>query len=519
MNDALDFSISDELEESDGDDIEATSDTDPDDDEEAAHEPFIANRAQSRFRAAAISGKFDTLIAAGTISSSKTYGIIALIIDLCLEYQETHFLVVRSRWDNLLDNTIPDFVDILQAFPSEMYSWPNRLTCLFWNGSRIRFRPAREQQDPKFSWLKGMKLDGAFGDEYDGMSMEFISMLQSRVGVNRIRRNPTAQKMPPMAFFACNPNISHPKDDYSRHIHNNASLVAERKYFQLFTVDDNMEFIGPEKLAQWKKTMTPPMYKCFVEGSWDAMSDLEQLILFEYMDKCKPIIPPPVDAQGKPITYEYYLGVDPARYGPDKCAFLIMHGPNIFKMKLFPSTSIPEIENHIRILMAEYHITASHVTVDVVGLGAGVVDNLAADGIFVNAFNGATAPDESAFYQVDPTDPASKVNMDNFNFTFLNKRASAFWEVMQMMKEGKIGGFNPDVLGWEGDFNLYELLRQDLAAIHYKFAKGTKAIQIEDKEEIKKRLKRSTDCADVLKMAVNSYLFDIKKPSLEIFTM
>ncbi len=518
MNDALDFSISDELEESDGDDVEVGADADPDD-EEAAHEPFIANRAQSRFRAAAISGKFDTLIAAGTISSSKTYGIIALIIDLCLEYQETHFLVVRSRWDNLLDNTIPDFVDILQAFPSEMYSWPNRLTCLFWNGSRIRFRPAREQQDPKFSWLKGMKLDGAFGDEYDGMSMEFISMLQSRVGVNRIRRNPTAQKMPPMAFFACNPNISHPKDDYSRHIHNNASLVAERKYFQLFTVDDNMEFIGPEKLAQWKKTMTPPMYKCFVEGSWDAMSDREQLISFDYMDNCKGLIPAPVDPKGASIKLGYYLGVDPAGYGPDKCCFLIMHGPNLHKLEFFPETKNPQIVAHVKKIMSEYNIPPHHVTIDAIGLGSGVADDLHGEGIFVNAFKGSETAEEAAFYQSDPTDPTSKIEMANYNFTFANKRAQSFWEVMQMMRDGKIGGFNPDVLGWSGDTNLYEVLRQDIASIHYLFKPGTKSILIEDKEAIKTRLKRSPDFADVLVYAVWSYLFDIKKPSLEIFTL
>lgn len=487
--------------------------------EDSLPSKFIANLAQSKFRAAAISGKYDTLIAAGTISSSKTYGLIALIIDLCLEFEETHGLVVRSKWDTLVDNTIPDFVDILSALPPEMYSWPNRLNLHFWNGSKIQFRPAREQQDPGFAWLKGKKLDFVFGDEYDHFSPEFVSMLQSRVGVERRRANSAARRCPALSFFACNPNIGPPKEIYSRHIHNNASLVRERIYFQLFTIQDNIAFISPQKIAQWKRVMTPPMYKRFVEGSWEAMSDREQLIVFEYMDKCRDLIPPRLDAKGKPIAWAYYLGVDPAHYGPDKCAFLLLHGPNIYRLDFFNQTMVPEITAYIKKLMAEFNIRPEHVTVDAIGLGAGVVDELHSEKIWVNRFKGSESPDDAAFYTANPEDPNSNITMDNYNFTFLNKRASAFWELMQMMRDGKIGGLNPEVLGWNGDVNIYEVLRQDLASVHYFFAKGTKSIQMEDKEDIKKRLKRSPDFADVLKYALQSYLHDSKAPSMAVYAV
>ncbi len=488
------------------------------DDDEAQGKPFVANEAQSKFRMAAISGLYDTLIAAGTISSSKTYGIIALIIDLCLEYQDTSVLVVRARWDTLIDNTIPDFVDILSAFPSEFYSWPNKLNLRFWNGSHIQFRPAREQQDPNFGWLKGKKFDILFGDEYDHFSPEFISMAQSRVGVQRRRRRPDAPICPPMSIFACNPNISHPKEFYDKHIHNNALLVAARIYFQVFTIQDNIEFITQEKIAQWKRVMTPPMYKRFVEGSWDAMSDLEQLIPFEYMDRCKEIIPPKKDKAGNVIPWAYYLGVDPARYGPDRCSFLIMNGPNFYRLEFLAQSSIPEIYEHTKKLMFEFNISTEHVTIDVIGLGAGVVDMFHAEAIYVQGFNGAESPDDAAFYQENPEDVNSRVQMDNYHFTFLNKRAQAYWEGMQMMRDGRIGGFNPEVLGWHDDLNLYEMMRQDIASIHYQFQKGTKAIKIEDKEEIKKRLKRSPDFSDVYKFALRSYLYDLKKTSMEVIS-
>jgi hypothetical protein len=162
----------------------------------------------------------------------------------------------------------------------------------------------------------------------------------------------------------------------------------------------------------------------------------------------------------------------------------------------------------------------------VVGLGAGVVDELAAEHIFVNAFNGAEEPNAAAFYLTDPMDPNSRIHMDNATFTFKNKRASAHWEAMQLLRAGGIGGF--DTLGWKGPtgaldeaadpINLDETLRQDMAAIHYGFAKGSKAIQIEDKEEIKKRLHRSPDFSDVLVNAIQSLLADTKKASMEVFS-
>jgi hypothetical protein len=92
------------------------------------------------------------------------------------------------------------------------------------------------------------------------------------------------------------------------------------------------------------------------------------------------------------------------------------------------------------------------------------------------------------------------------------------------MRAGKIGNLSPDVLGYQDDetgntYNLEEVLRQDMASIHYLFAKGSKAILIEAKDDIKKRLHRSPDFADVLILAVQSYLHDVKKPSLEVFSL
>lgn len=514
------------------DSLENEYDEDPE--EAYDYEPFRSNAAQSLFRQAATSGEFDTLMAAGTISSSKTYGIAALIVELCLEYPETAVMVVRAKRESLEDSTIPDFLSVLNPARLRKFN-RSKLNLYLDNGSLIQFRSANEQADPTFLWLRGKKFDIGFVDECDGCSREFISAFQSRVGIKRKRSRLAVKPCPPLTFFACNPNIAWPKENYSLAVHAPQKLKEKRYYFQIFTIKDNAEHITEAKKAQWKRLMTPAMYRRFVEGSWDAMADLEQLFLFEDMDRCRPYIPPPplpayVDTTTgheypeRPGKWKKYLGVDPARYGPDKCAFLIMDGPNIHRLEFHTSTSIPAVALRTKAIMAAEGITPDHVTIDADGLGAGVIDVLAEDHIFVNAHKGAATADDAAFYWEDPTNPASKINMDNAAFTFYNKRAQSHWETMQMLRAGKIGNFSADALGWQDDemgnsVNLEENLRQDLASIHYLFAKGTKAILIEAKEDIKKRLHRSPDFADVLILAVQAYLNDQKKPSLEVFSL
>lgn len=492
-------------------------------DEEEFFEGFESNVRQAELRAAAQSGLYDVLMAAGTISSGKTYGIAALITEFCINFPETLVLVVRQKREDLEDKTIPDFEAVAPPGAVERFN-RSKLNQYFTNGSVILYRSANEQADRLFAWLKGLKIDILFIDECDGVSREFYGMGVSRVGIARKRSRQSLANVKPMTFLACNPNISWPKEVRDKYTYKPEAMLPDRAYYQTVTIQDNIKYVSLEKQAQWKRLMPPPMYKRFVLGSWDAMSDLEQLFLFDDMDRCKPWIEPPIELAytddagvhhpAKPGKWKRYLGVDPARFGPDKCTFLILEGPNLRRLDFYAETRIDEIVFHVKQLMAEYGITPDHITIDVVGLGAGVCDMLGADHIWVNQHNGAQAPDDAAFYQEDPTNPASKINMDNAAFSFQNKRAQSHWEAMQALRAGRVGAFG--MLGWKDEVNIDEMLRSDMAAIHYGFAKGSKAIKIEDKEEIKKRLHRSPDFSDVFVLAWDAYLHDLKKPSMEI---
>jgi hypothetical protein len=115
--------------------------------------------------------------------------------------------------------------------------------------------------------------------------------------------------------------------------------------------------------------------------------------------------------------------------------------------------------------------------VDVIGVGGGVVDRLRELKIAVVAFNASEATDHK--------DRSKELG-------FLNKRAAAWWRLREMLDPA----FGPELALPPDD-----LLTGDLTAPHWFVRSGAK-IQIESKDEIKKRLGRSPDSGDAVVQAV-----------------
>jgi len=120
----------------------------------------------------------------------------------------------------------------------------------------------------------------------------------------------------------------------------------------------------------------------------------------------------------------------------------------------------------------------AYAIVDVIGIGAGVVDQLRQAGHKVGAFN--------AGERTDRTDVSGELG-------FLNKRSASWWSLRELLDPDRDGGSQialpPD-----------DLLLGELTAPGWTVsARGD--IVIESKDEVKRRLGRSTDAADAVVMA------------------
>lgn len=163
-----------------------------------------------------------------------------------------------------------------------------------------------------------------------------------------------------------------------------------------------------------------------------------------------------------PAHFEKKLGVDVARFGDDRSVLLVRQMEKVIRKEILASLDTMQITGQVLKIAKEEGIKAPNIFVDVIGIGAGVVDRLHEQAWNVTAVNVSESPEDKESYS--------------------NLRAELY---AKHLKEWIKTGDLPD-----DDF--YEL-----ANIKYKFnSKGQ--LQIESKEEMKKRGLDSPDVADAL---------------------
>lgn len=183
-------------------------------------------------------------------------------------------------------------------------------------------------------------------------------------------------------------------------------------------------------------------------------------------------------ARGRPdLPGRRVIGTDVAGDGEDSTCLAIRQGRAILELRRFAQGDTMETAGHVQAaLNAEPH---SKAIVDAIGIGAGVADRLREDGSNVLAFTASaksTATDRSG------------------EFSFLNARAAAWWNLREMLDPS----YGSDLMLPDD-----ELLKADLTTPKWKVRSGAK-IQIESKDEIRKRLGRSTDAGDAVVQAFNT---------------
>ncbi len=159
-------------------------------------------------------------------------------------------------------------------------------------------------------------------------------------------------------------------------------------------------------------------------------------------------------------------GLDVARFGDDESAFVIREGNRVVLAETWHGKDTMWTCGRVK-------ASGVHVNVDVIGIGAGVVDRLLEQEYPCAGINLAEAASASD--------------------RFCNQRAELYWNLRERFRMGEISLA-------EMPSELYERLVGELTAIKYGYDSAGR-IRVEDKGEIKKRIGRSTDLADALVLA------------------
>lgn len=171
-----------------------------------------------------------------------------------------------------------------------------------------------------------------------------------------------------------------------------------------------------------------------------------------------------------------WMGLDVARYGDDDSVAIIRRGPVVLSLGSVHGQDTVEVAEWA--LETATRAGVTDINVDEIGVGAGVVDALrrlcAARQIHVNGINAGANPRDTEHFQ--------------------NRRAEDYMGLRERFEKGDIALSN---LSRED----LERLIPELTGLRWKPASPSGKMQLEAKDDFKKRLSRSPDSADALALA------------------
>ena len=212
------------------------------------------------------------------------------------------------------------------------------------------------------------------------------------------------------------------------------------------------------------------LFRARVLGEFPDRGDDNLIAVTDIAAATYPIETVPADPLPAALASYYrpavVIGVDVARFGPDRSVVIVRRGNAVEDLRVYPDIDTEDLAGRVKNLALE--LAAERVNVDEVGLGAGVVDKLRNEGVPVRGVNGASAPDR---------DDACA-----------NLRAEGYWTLARRFREGGIR------IPHDAE------LMAELASLRYRFNSRGKVL-MESKEDMKGRSLPSPDKADALMLA------------------
>jgi hypothetical protein len=220
-----------------------------------------------------------------------------------------------------------------------------------------------------------------------------------------------------------------------------------------------------KRKAQWGEQSA--IYQNRVEGNF-ASADEDSVIPLAWIEAANARW-----AQWKECRADAPLtcvGVDVARGGADKTYLALRSGPVITELRPYDYADTMATTGSVVGVM---RAGAAYAVVDVIGVGAGVVDRLREQGYNAVAFN--------AGERSEALDISGELG-------FLNKRSAAWWAMREFLDPA-----NDPKIALPAD----DLLTGDLTAPKWRVTSSGKIV-VESKDEIRKRIGRSTDAGDAV---------------------
>lgn len=250
--------------------------------------------------------------------------------------------------------------------------------------------------------------------------------------------------------------------------HNGERIIPQSRTFIPAKLDDN-RYLRDSGYRATLQALPEPLRSQMLYGDFMAgkQDDEYQVIPSEWVELAQKRW---TERRFQNITN---CGVDPSRGGTDDTVAAYRTGWHFHPLRRWPGVQMKTGDSVAAKVVEEVGTTTCPVHVDVIGIGAAVVDALerviGSRTVPVNVAEGSEAKDWSG------------------NLEFFNRRAELWWNMRDLLNPAN---------GQDVELPPDSRLAAELCSVRYTFS-GAK-IKVESKKDVIKRLGRSTDSADAV---------------------
>ena len=333
----------------------------------------------------------------------------------------------------------------------------------FLNGSEIMLLDcAYQPSDPLYSRFGSLELTSGFIDESNEVEFSAINILQTRIGRQKNMEYGLKAKL----LETFNPDQWHVKERY-RVPYKNKTLPPHRTFIPAL-VQDNPR-VDPNYIIQLENSDEITRQRLLF-GNFDWSSEEWKVFRFdEIYDLTRNNIEKKSD-----ITY---IVCDVARLWDDKAVIGVWKGMECIKIISYAKCTIDELAKKIKDLEDLYSVARRNICIDSDGVGGWLVDMLRWCTSFVNNGSPIKFESEKKWFVLK---------------NFANLKAQCYFELKKYMERRDIRVY--------ADWEIKDHLSQELENIYIKTTDKDAKIAIEGKEELRKRINRSSDYADMIMM-------------------
>jgi len=389
----------------------------------------------------------------------------------CLQFPQSKWFIMRNQLQAIKKSTLLTFWTVCRkaGVSEDLFQYNAHGNFIIFRPTEVRidlFEGAAYPRDPEYDRFGSLEFTGGWIDEAQEVEFGAFDTLKSRVG----RCLNDQYGLAPKLLLTCNPEKNWLYTKFYRPWTVN-ELPKEYAFIKSLASDN--PYTSKHYTRSLDEIESTAKRQRLRDGIWEYDTDPNQLIRYEWINDALGVEPLPGPAR---------LGIDVAGgdYGHDKNAIVrvvgnMVYPPEYMRFENTGSKLAEELLADHVIKMAEesmWPVPAKNIVIDTVGVGAGLWAVLKAKGWLCRKFNGADHP-EKRFGSAQ---------------SYANLRAQALWELREKLRLGQL-----HLTAWD------QRMADDLQAYRY-FEEG-RAVFIEDKRRMVKRLGRSPDGGDALSYA------------------